>query len=665
LEKKLEQSNEAFAIAPKALTWRVYLAFLFATFLIEPAIIYYSLITNFALPLATWIPIVLWSELANLLRARLMKQELLLLLAFQPISLAYSLFFLTLVRNTYYAYSEPSVYFRIAEFIPGWFVPTGSDLAEVQNSQFFFIHGSWLVPIGLQILILFLGLVTELVVGYLSYQVFAVSEKLEFPARRAEVAAVETLVERNPSFIRPLFLSALAGIIVHLAAKFLPFMIGPFATGGLVSYVYMMPMFDVTPYLDSILPGAAFVIPLDPVYYIPGFILPISTTLVQFIGAFALYFVGAHLVTRLNLWPAESLWATGWGYWTLQYRSLLYFFVSLIIGLSLAAMIIPLALNPKPLTRGIKALREAMASAKGILSPKVLLLVYLGSSFSLTLLIWFITGFDFPLWLLVLFIVGGTFFANYIATASSGVTFGGFNVPFLRELTIYYSGYAKKDLWFVPMPLSISGSTGTSYLGPTTGVMSAPLGGSSFAQGLFQADLLKVRHSEYIKAFFILLALTLASGFFYTNIFWFVARMPSSAYPATVISWPVDALSWARLQVWVWFGYLFNTNWMALGFGLGAAIAAVTRFLNVPYFLMILITGSSLAFVWPGAIPITFAQLLGSTIAQKFIAPSFGVANWARYKGLIVMGYIIGDGLMETIRAVVILAAKAGWLLPF
>jgi len=660
LAQNLEETSEAVAAPPEALTWRVYLAFLFATFLILPAFIYYNLITNQYLTLVTWIPIVLWSELSNLLRARLFKQELFLLLAFQPISLTYGFFFLGLVRYTFYAYSEASSFFGIVDYIPDWFVPTGSALADVQQSSFFFLHTAWLVPIGLQILVLLLGLMTELVIGYLSYQIFAVAEKLEFPARRAEVAAVQTLVERNPSYIRPLFLSALGGIIVHLAGKFLPFMIGPFMTGGLVLYVYNMPYFDVTPYLDSILPGAAFMIPLDPMFYVPGFLLPVRTTLTMFIGAFALYFVGSHLVTRLNLWPPESLWATGWGYGVLQYRSMLYFFVSLIIGLSLAAMIVPIALNPKPLTRGLKALRTTGESERGLMSPKVLLLVYLASSIALALVIWSLTNFDFPIWLLLLFVLGGSFFANYIATASSGVTFSGVGVPYLRELTVFYSGYPKRDIWFTPMPLSISGSI--AYVGAASSVMSVPLGGSAFAQGLFQADLLNVRHKDYVKAFFVLMALTLLSSFLFTNLFWFVAGIPSSAYPATVILWPVDALNWARMQVWVWFGYLFNLNWIGLGFGLGAAIAVVTHFLNFPYFLVTLITGTML---WPVAIPVAFAQLLSSVIVQKWIAPSFGAENWARYRGLVVMGYLLGDGLMETIRAVIILATKSGWLLPF
>ncbi len=99
-----------------------------------------------------------------------------------------------------------------------------------------------------------------------------------------------------------------------------------------------------------------------------------------------------------------------------------------------------------------------------------------------------------------------------------------------------------------------------------------------------------------------------------------------------------------------------------MGLGLGAVITAVTHFLNFPYFLVTFITGTLL---WPAAIPVAFAQLLASVVTVKWIAPSFGVKNWARYRGRVVMGYLLGDGLMETIRAVVILATKSSWLLPF
>lgn len=639
----------------RALTWRVYLAFLFATFLIQPAFIYYYLISGQTLPIAGWIPILLWTELANLLRAKLYKQEIFLLLSFQSISLAYALFFPSFMRNTYFAYSEPAVYFGLVKEIPSWFVPKGSDLAEVLTGSLFFIHGAWLIPVGVQLLILALGMLTELIIGYLSYQVFVVSEKLEFPAARAAVMTVSTLVARPPNMIRVIFLSALAGSIVHLVAKFLPFMLGPFMAGGLMIYYYAMPYFDLTPYLDNILPGASFIIPLDPAFYVPGFLLPLNTALYQFIGAFSLFFVGSHIITRLRLWPQESLWATGWGYWTLQYRSYLYFYVSLIIGMILAIVMVGISLNPRPLISGINALRRATQSSRGVLSPKYLLLIYLASSAGLTLVIWSLTGFSFPIWILFPFVVFGTFFTNYIATASSGVTYGQINIPFMRELIIYYSGYPNRDIWFVPLPLSISSTL--SAVGASAG--GTPMGGSAFAQGFLQADLLETRHGEYLRAFLVLLALSLFSSFLFASLFWFVAPMPSSAYPATILQWPIEALNWARFQVWVWSGYLFNLNWMLTGVAVGSAMTVASQFLKVPYLPTIFISGV----LW--GIPFAFAQLLASLIGNRFIANSFGRENWDRYKAIIVMGYLLGDGLMETIRVVVVLVIKSGWLLPF
>ncbi|MHA1833393.1 MAG: hypothetical protein ACTSV7_05330, partial [Candidatus Baldrarchaeia archaeon] len=641
-------------VSEKALTWKTYLAFLFSTMLIQPIMIYYNLISNIILPLATWIPIILWAELSNFLRSKLSKKELFMILAFQPIALTYAFFFLNFVRNLYYSESEPAIKLGITQYIPSWWVPKGSAFIDVMNSKFIFFNEVWLIPIGLSLLVLFLGFITEIVIGYLSYEVFAVVEKLEFPSAKAQVATIETLAERDPNLIRALFVSALFGSIVHLVGKFLPFFIGPFIYGGAMIYAYAMPYFDLTPYLDYLFPGAGFIIPIDPQFYIPGFLLPIKVTFFQFIGAFALYFIGSHFVTEFKLWPQESLWSTGWGYWTLQYRSLLYFFVSLIIGLSFSAMIVPLILNPAPLKRGIRALSKSMTASKGIFSPKLLLLLYLASSLSLVLVVWALTNFSFPVWILLLVVVGGSFFANYISTASAGVTFLGLNIPYLRELSIYYSGYPKKDIWFAPLPLSISGTV--AQIGPTTTMTTTPLGGSAIAQGFLQADLLGVKHSEYIKAYVILLGLSLLSSFIFTNFFWYMSPIPSSAYPATIIYWPVDALSWARMQVWVWSGYLFKSEWIMTGLGLGTAISVITYVLKMPYALIMLITGALMG------IPFAFAQFLASIIGDKFIKPTFGADKWYRYRPLIVMGYLLGDGLMEIFRTVIIMVTKSSWL---
>jgi len=56
------------------------------------------------------------------------------------------------------------------------------------------------------------------------------------------------------------------------------------------------------------------------------------------------------------------------------------------MGLSLAAIFVPLALNPKPLIRGIRVLRRS-AGLKGFLSSKMLLFIYVGASVGLVMVI--------------------------------------------------------------------------------------------------------------------------------------------------------------------------------------------------------------------------------------------------------------------------------------
>jgi len=644
-------------VPEKALTWKAHIAFLFSTLVLQPILIYYNLVSGMVLPIASWIPMVLWPQLAYYLRSKITRKELFLISTFQPIALIYSTYFLTFVRNMYYSQSEAVIALKLLQDIPDWWVPKGDALMDILHSKLLFLNRAWLVPIGMSILVLLLGVIAEMVIGYLSYQVFARVERLDFPSARAQVATIETLVERRPDFIRVLFLSALVGVIVHLVTKFIPFAIGPFLYGGTLAYSYAAPFFDFTPYLDQILPGAAFIVPLDPLFYVPGFVLPPSISLLQFVGAFSLYVVGSHLITRFALWPQESLWATGWGYWTLQYRSMLYFFVSLIIGLSIAAMIFPLVLNPKPLKRGIRSLMKSMEVSESIFSPNLLLLLYLGSTLGISLVFLVLTGFSFPIWVILLLVVGGSFFANYIATASAGLTFQGVNIPYLRELSIFYSGYQKRDAYFVPLPLSVSGTIGT--IGPASTIAAVPLGGVSIAQGFLQADLLGVRHSEYVKAYVILLALSLSSSFIFTSFFWYTSPIPSSAYPATIVSWPVEALSWARMQVWVSSGYLFKQKWIFAGLGIGGAIVLVTYFLRIPYVLLILITGSLMG------IPMAFGQLIASIISNRFLKSWVGADRWNRYRYLLVMGYLFGDGLMEVFRGLMILIVRSEWILPF
>jgi len=639
----------------KALTARVFLVFIFSSFILQPLVLYYYLLTNSFYIFSYWIPLLIFAEIANLMRAKFSNKELFLILTFQPVAFTYSLFFLSFIRNLYFAYSIPSKILGIAEHIPSWWVPPESSLQQLVCSKFIFLNSEWFVPVFISLVFLLLTTLNDLILGYLSYEVFAVEEKLEFPFARAQIAMINSLSTRDPSFMRILLVSSVGGIALNLALKFIPFILSALLLGG--TFITGLPVYsiDFTQYLDNFLPGAAFLVITDPLSFVSGLLLPVNVSVVQFLASFIFYFIGTHLITKFDLWPSESKWATGWGYWTLQYRSLIYFYVSLIIGLSLAAFIVPLILNPTPLFRGIKALAKATSGKGNRISANVLFLLYLLSSFSMIFLAWYLTNFSFPVLVLILLIIGGSFFAVYISTASTGVTVFGTSVPYIRELFIYASGYKGKDIWFVPLPATLS----TAILGTAGTTVSSPLGGSAVAQALLQADLVGVEHKEFIKAYGLLMVLSLVSSFILANAFWYFSPIPSSAYPYTITGWPVDAVTWARMQVWIWSGYLIRPYWIAAGFVSGTLIYALSSFiLKAPQLLIVSITGAMLGIPW------AFSQLIGSIIGERVLAHAFK-EKWKSYSYLVVTGFFLGDALIETIRVLLIVLIKSQWVLPF
>jgi hypothetical protein len=639
--------------AQKALTSKIALMFLFTAFVLQPLVLYYYLLTNSFYVFSYWIPVLIFAEIASLARAEFTNKELYMLLVFQPVAFSYSLFFINFIRNMYFAYSEPSKYFGIAQHVPGWWVPPESVVQALYEEKWIFLNPAWAQPIALSLAFLAMTILMDLSLGYLSYTIFVVEEKLEFPFARASIAMVDTLASREPNALRTLYASMVIGIVLNFALKFLPYMLSAFLLGGV--FVVGTPFYgyDFTSYLDYILPGAAFMVVTDPLSFVSGLLIPPVVAVTQFVASFALYFVGSHILTRLDLWPAESKWTTGWGYWTLQYRSMLYFYVSLLIGMSLAAMLVPLSVNPKPLVRAFRSLGKV--SEKGGVSAKLLLSLFLISSLSMSLLAWYLTGFQFPVYVLLLLIMGGSFFATYIATASAGVTVFGTSVPYLRELAIYTSGYGKRDIWFVPLPAVLS----SAPLGTTGATLASPLGGSSVAQALLQADLVGVRHRDFVAAYLLLIVINILSSFIITNIFWNVAPIPSSAYPYTITGWPVDALGWARMQVWVWTGYLFRPLWIAIGFAAGTALFAITNFvLRAPYLLIVAITGAGMGIPW------ALSQMIGSIVGRRILSRALG-EKWGAYVYLLVTGIFLGDAVMEMLRVLLIILARAQWLLPF
>jgi hypothetical protein len=638
----------------KVLTRKVLFTLIFAYLVLQPLVLYYYLLSNIYYAFSFYLVILLFSEVSSVMRVDFTVKELFVLLALQSVIFSYSTMGINFFRYMYFAYSEPSKMFEIDKQIPSWFVPPEPIVRALYSEKWPLLHPAFFTPIAVTLIFSLLAVLVDISLGYLSYAIFVVEEKLEFPFARASVALVESLASREPATLRVIFSSILIGVILNLALKFLPYIFSAFALGGVILLGTPGYAFDFTQYLDYILPGAGFLWITDPLSYVSGLLIPPAVAITQFITAFILYFVGTHLITRFDLWPPESKWATGWGYGTLYFRANLYFYVSLIIGISLALLIVSLAANPRILYRSVRVLSSA-EKLQGSIPIKWLLSMFIVSTVFMSLFAWYLTSYRFPLYILLLLIGGGSFLASYVATAAAGVTVFGTSVPYLRELTIYLSGYREKDVWFIPLPATLS----SAPLGTAVTMAVSPLGGAALAQVLLQAQVLGVRHTEVIKTYLILIIGGIVTSLVLASLLWYIAPMPSSAYPYTVTGWQVDAVNWARMMVWIWTGYIFRREWILTGFIAGTVLYLVsTKIFAMPFLLPAILTGASIGIPW------AFSQMIGSIIGRK-VMRSFLGEKAAAYTYLLVMGVLLGDSLMETVRILIVILARSQWLLPF
>jgi len=639
------------ALAGRAgLTWRSMLALLFSLTLVEPMMIYSYLVTGASLPLQVgwwpWIVLLVWAEVSRFVGSPLNKQELFIILSFQWTASFYALFFLDPIQNMYRAYSAESQALGVAKYVPSWWVPSAGDAERLMAQGWIYFDQAWAVPIAVYLLTLVFNVIATVSIGYLTYIIYVRMQKLEFPFARAQAEAILTLAQHEPKGMRIFMIAALLGILFNFASSFGPFFLGDYLAGTnpwvvTAPTVISQQTFDMTPYLAHLYPGVAFALIVDVPLFVSGFLLPMWVCAIQFAGAFAYYCLGTYLITSMKLWPKESPYNVSWSLPTLVERAQIHFYASTTIGLSLAATFIPLAVHWRRLVGAFSGIKLGEAESPAV---KILFGTFLASSIGSVLLINYLTG--FPIWMLAIFTIGGSFFSTFLSANSAGVTFTGFSITWLPQYMIYGSNWSDKSIWFAPISMYT--------------------GGAEIAMAFKQADILEANHREYLKTYVMLVVMGLASSFIFISYLWNLSPMPSGAYPATTVIWPVQANNWARQQLWAWSGYIFKSDLITYSFLLGTAVYLVSDFmLHKPGILICFIAGTVPAIGIVGST----SQLLGAIMGRILVRPlastrreAFSIIRWAPN---MYIGGALGWGMMETIKVLLISMAKAMWLLPY
>jgi len=631
-----------------ALTWRSMLAIVFACTVIQPAVIYLYLVTGAGLPLSTWLVILLWSEVARFFGSRLSKQETFIIMAFEAAAVSSVWVFLNPVKNIYFVLSPVTRAFGLTKLTPSWWAPGFEEALKVWAANTL-LQPQWTIPILVLVLTGALGLLADIAMGYFCYQLYVVTERLPFPLAMASAHSIVAIAEREPERIRVLMLAILGGILYGFLSHFLPFI-----TGSPVFMVLPRGTRDFSYLTEYFLTGSSFGIDTTFTTFITGFILPLPVLAVMLITSFGAYFVGNHYLYEWGIWPE---WVTGMPVSTAWTRSQLYFWTSAGIGFSLAAAFIPLAMRPRLVLGAFKALAKARGNGGGA-GVWLLLGLFFSATLGAVVLVHVLVP-GFPLWILIAFSVGWSFFASFISANAQGIgAAGSFNIPYLRESVIYFSGYRGVDIWFANY-LTWSSAAPGAVPPPSIGLPLISTGGASIAASFKQADFLNVRKEDYIKALILVTIVSWLMSFVFTNLFLNIAGIPSSAYPYTVTGWPVEVMERNRWIQWLWSGILFKPDVIMESFIVGVAIAVASTLFKAPYVPVAITMG---IFSFP---PSVISQFIGGLVGNLIFARLLGRKKWGIYAPLIVTGMYVGDAIIYMVDSAILLAIKSQWLLPY
>jgi len=614
------------------------LAVLYAIFIFTPASLYLQLTIGQAGIPASWFTLILVVEIARIVGKPLTKQEAFLVFSLAGITYAP----IWLVYNAWLRESDIAYYFGYAEKIPIWVSPPReANILKVRT----FLHPDWTLPIVVMLLSSIIGVAFEFALGIFGRELFIEQENLPFPMQAVSCKAIEiTTVEEDFRPLGVLAAFAVIGLIWGGLLYTTPFIIQ--AWSGQYFQVIPIPWIDMTMYVRDNMPGAILGIATDLGPIAMSWILPTSTVAAMIAGSLAVYFFGNYFIVTQGL-SAKAWWSPKLDINLIYQNSMINFWVSPIIGFSLAAGIAPLIFRWRSVARAISAIRYAgrdrsrkrteplpllwlsiipmvvcsvaLAAMYAILAPDLF------QSFPYITVLCFILPFLSSL-------IAGRVIGETGVTVSPGANF--------TNAIFYLSGYKGVNGWFV-------GNWSPFY------TRSIDRNGSFVLSNLKLAQLTETKSMDYIKMFWLMWPLAMLIGFLFMELFWRMAPIPSARYPATRIFWPIYAITQS-----VWIGGeavgVFQVQYLLSAFFIGVGLYAVQHFLPIPFSYIALAAGINT--VSPFAITMLIGEVLKQII--KFI---IGKEKWNQYRTIAAAGLYIGEGIAVTVGVSIAVIVNSIW----
>ncbi len=527
---------------------------------------------------------------------------------------------------------------NILEYTPHWLYPcTLSRVVELRKLLSPELAGTVLLLLLTYLLSLALGVSLSTMIA----KVYLEVERLEFPFAQVDVSLVTFLSERPGDEASKLLLSMVAGVVWGLLTYMPPLLAG----------VQIIPLvlWDLSPPLSNYLPGGVFAISTVLTNYLAGFVVPPLAAIYMFLTSVIVYTVIQSLCTTVFAswfpeWAQEYM--RGMGYITLSSRAAIRLWYAPLLGASIGAAVFLALRSWRSLIRvfrGLFAARERAAVLTGLPSTRVLMAVFILSSLALAMLYHYMVP-GVPLWLVLLWLIPLNFAGAIITSVMGGET--GFVPPVfvnLWPIAVYstpYRGYA-------------------AYLLPPGGGLTG-LGASWLCQQMRAAVSTRTRPKDILVVYVASGLVVCVVSILTLDLLWSLAPIPSVVYPTTIYSYPAQAVQLVMLstrQIRITAERIVVPMGLVL---LVSSLGQVASRFGVPWSLAGFYAG---IFSDPVA---TFPIFVGSLVGNYLLSRIFGSRDrWLHYRGYLVAGEALGEGVIVMGVVAISFMMKAGWIWPW
>jgi hypothetical protein len=636
-------------------TWVTVVGAFFCGLLMMPGSIYLSLMTGGGIS-ASWVTLIIFSEVTRRAMKTLSKQELCVLLAVAgtmagggPIG--------DLIWRQFLIRSDAARDMGLIGKFPSWYAPQPMSEAILGRNLF---HSDWFIPIMLIVFLSVVGTIRSYTLGYFFFRVTSDVERLPFPFASVSASGTMALSEAGEKHTtwkwRVFSLGAILGLGFGIIQVGVPLITGAILTKPVL--IIPLPWYDMTRLMEGVLPATPFGIVIDLGILLGGMIVPFWAM----IGSACGILLTLIMNPILHKMGVLTRWQPGMDTVTTTFGNSIDFWWSFSLGVTLSIALISFYQTGRDVMRTLRKNKADQRDAgmrnqervslwqtppgRGDFAPWIAIVLYVVASLCVVGVAHLLVP-KFPLYFLFLFTLVYTPIMSYIDARLIGICGQQTSIPMIKEAAIILSGYKGIDIWMAPIPVD-------QFAGQTVGFRVNELTGTNFF--------------SYAK----LTAFTLPLSFGLSLLFWaFVWKsgvIPSDLYPYAQKMWELNAkntmllfsstmevtggkpLFFQALHPWVIGG--------AFSFSL-VAFTILTCF-QLPIMAIFGFVQSV------GGMPHGFILLVvGALIGKYYFQPRFGHKRFLQIVPVLMAGYGTGIGLIALIGVAANLVKSAVSGTPF